>query len=416
MLASVGEQPYRSDQSRNGGRQGQSFLGAHLGEVNLQLASSEERTITAAEMARRWRERTGPIPDAVELVFTSALFSAGKPIDVQFAGNDLEALVAAADELKQRLATYPGVFDISDSFRAGKRELSLTIRPEAESLGLTLADLGRQVRQAFYGEEAQRIQRGRDEVKVMVRYPREDRRSLADVERMRIRTPDGGEMPFGQVARVSHGRGYASILRIDRRRTVNVTADVDSTIANANEILDALAAELLPRLTAQPGVAWSFEGERKEQQDTLAGLGRGFALALFAIYALMAIPFRSYVQPLVVMTAVPFGLVGAVLGHVALGMELSVLSLVGIVALAGVVVNDSLVLVDYINRAHEQGRALAEAVREAGVARFRPVLLTSLTTFAGLLPMILERSVQAAFLIPMAVVWPSGCCSPPRSR
>ena len=404
MLTSVGEQPYLTEQSRNGGRTGERFEGEHLGEVNLQLSSSEVRDVTAAEIARRWRERVGGVPDAVELVFTSSLFSAGKPIDLQLSGRDIDTLTAAARALQARLADYPGVYDIADSFRAGKAELTLRIRPGAESLGLTLSDLGRQVRAAFWGEEAQRIQRGRDEVKVMVRFPADERRSLADLEAMRIRTPGGAEVPFREVAEVVPGRGFASIARTDRERTVHVTAEVDSAVANANEILDDVTANVLPDLLAEHrGVSWAFAGERKEQSETLSSLARGFALAILGIYALMAIPFKSYLQPLVVMTAVPFGLVGAVLGHVLVGIEVSILSMIGAVALAGVVVNDSLVMVDFINREREAGHSLAGAVRAAGVQRFRPILLTSLTTFAGLLPMLLERSVQAAFLIPMAV-------------
>jgi multidrug efflux pump subunit AcrB len=402
-LASIGEQPYRVDQSRNGGGSAESFSGAHLGEVNLELISPDDRTVPAEEIERLWRERTGPIPDAVELVFTSALFSAGEAINVQLSGRDIDELRLAADELKARLGEYPGTYNITDSFRAGKQELVLGIEPGAEALGLSLSDLGRQVRQGFYGEEAQRIQRGRDEVKVMVRYPADQRRSLGDVESMRIRTPAGDEVPFSSVATAELGRGFASINRTDRRRTINITAEVDLSVANANEIATSLSEETLPKLLAtHRGLTWRFEGEQMEQQDTLASLGKGFLLALLAIYALMAIPFKSYVQPLIVMSAIPFGVIGAVIGHILLDIELSVLSMCGMVALAGVVVNDSLVLVDYVNRGVARGESWLEAVNEAGVARFRPILLTSLTTFAGLLPLLLERSVQAAFLIPMA--------------
>ena len=404
VLASVGEQPFRTDQNRNGGAAGGGFSGSHLGEINLELAPTEHRTVTAADIERRWRDAAGPIPGAEEVIFTSSLFSAGEAINVQLAAADLDVLRAAADDLKARLAEYAGTYNISDSFREGKREVKLSIKPSAEALGLTLADLGRQVRQGFYGEEAQSIQRGRDEIKVMVRYPEAQRRSLGDLESMRVRTPAGDEVPFGSVAEAEIGRGWSTIQRTDRRRTVNVTAEVDVSVANAKEIADDLSANVLPDLVAaRRGLAWRFEGEQQEQADTLAGLARGGLLALLAIYALMAIPFKSYLQPLVVMSAIPFGVIGAILGHLMLGLELSVLSLCGIVALAGVVVNDSLVLVDYVNQQARAGGSIVDAVREAGVARFRPIMLTSLTTFAGLTPMLLERSVQAAFLIPMAV-------------
>jgi multidrug efflux pump subunit AcrB len=404
LLASVGDQPFRNAISRNGGNMGRSFARANAGEVHIQLAPSEVRSVKATEVVRRWRELAGPVPDAIELVFSSALFSSGSPIDVQLTGPDIGELRAAAEELKERLAGYEGVFDIADSYRAGKQELKLAIKPEAEARGLTLADLARQVRQAFYGEEAQRIQRGRDDVKVMVRYPADERRSLGDVENLRIRLPDGTAVPFPTVAEVRFGRGYASILRVDRQRAINVTADVDLSKANTQEIMNDVVQNDLPALLREhPGVRFRLEGERREQRETMSSLVRGFLLALLLIFALLAVPLKTYLHPLIVMSAIPFGFFGAILGHLVMGLPLTVLSMFGLVALAGVAVNDSLVLVDFINRAVRAGVPVSEAVRQAGVKRFRPVLLTSLTTFAGLTPLILERSVQAQFLIPMAV-------------
>jgi multidrug efflux pump subunit AcrB len=394
VSAGVGNSHFAADLSAGG---------AHLGEVFVELVPAEEREEGSAALARRWRELTAPIPDAVEMSISSSIFRPGEDVNVQLTGPDIAELRAAAGELKARLAEYPGVEEIADSFRDGKREVRLGIKREAEVLGLTLADLARQVRQGFYGEEAQRIQRGRDDVRVMVRYPKQDRRSLGDVERMRIRTPEGREVPFSQVATVEPGRGYASIKRVDRRRAVNVTANVDPTFATPGEIGADLDARVLPEiLDAHPGVLYTHEGSRSEERDTIAGLQRGFALALLLIYALLAVPLRSYFQPVVIMSAIPFGLVGAVWGHLLMGMELTILSMFGIVALAGVVVNDSLVMVDFINR-YRASHDLEGAVREAGVARFRPILLTSLTTFFGLLPLLLERSLQARFMIPMAV-------------
>jgi multidrug efflux pump subunit AcrB len=352
----------------------------------------------------RWRELTGAIPDALELKFSASLFSTGDDVNVQLTGPNIDDLRAAADELKQRLAEYTGVYEISDSFVAGKRELKLNIKPAAEVAGLTLSDLARQVRQAFYGEEAQRIQRGRDEVKVMVRYPEDERRSLADVENMWIRTPDGLEVPFSEVATVELGRGFATIDRVDRRRAVNVTADVDPSRASAGDINADLRDNVLPEILLDyPGVYYSFEGAQAEQRDTISGLARGFLFALLVIYVLLAVPLRSYVQPLIIMAAIPFGLVGAIAGHFLLGLDLTILSMFGLVALTGVVVNDSLVMVDFINHHRKDAGDIESAVRQAGVARFRPILLTSLTTFAGLSPLMLERSMQARFLIPMAV-------------
>jgi multidrug efflux pump subunit AcrB len=406
ILASVGEQPYRSRENRApGGEAAAAPSGSHLGEVNVALIPYEEMArISATEFANRWRNRTGPIPGAVELVFASSLFSAGRPIDLQLRGERVEDLRAAADRLKQALAEYPGVLDIGDSFRSGQQEVKLEIQPSAETLGITLADLGRQVRQAFYGEEAQRIQRGRDDVRVMVRYPADERRSLGDLENMRVRTPDGAEVPFWTVAQAELGRGYSTIRRTDRQRTVNVTADVDLTRANANEILADVRAGALPEiLAAYPSVAYSLEGEQREQGETLASLGRLYLIALFSIYALLAVPLRSYLQPLIIMLVIPFGLVGALAGHLLMGYQLSMMSIIGLIALSGVVVNSSLVLIDYINRRRADGKPLVDAVRDASIARFRPIVLTALTTFAGLTPLMLERSLQARVLIPMAL-------------
>ena len=383
---------------------GGSAASSNLGGVFVELSGAENRPIGSTELANRWREEIGAIPDALELRFSSSLFSAGDPIYVQLTGTDIDQLRGAAVELKERLAQYAGVYDITDSFREGKQELKLGIKPAAETLGLSLQDMARQVRQAFYGEEAQRIQRGRDDVRVMVRYPESARRSLGDLERMRIRTPDGQEVPFSQVAVVEPGRGYASIRRVDRRREVAVTADVDDAQTTAGQVLANLEADVLPEiLAAHPGVLYSFEGEQTEQRDSLGGLYSGFGIALLVIYALLAVPLRSYFQPLIIMSAIPFGLVGAAWGHMIMGLDLSLLSMFGLVALAGVVVNDSLVLVDFINRHRTAGHSLIDAVRQAGTARFRPILLTSLTTFFGLFPLIMEQSRQAQFLIPMAV-------------
>ena len=402
ILTTVGDHPFRTRSRRFDFTP--TVKASHLAEINIELAPAEDRNITAAEMTRRWRELTGPVPDAVELTFVSTLFSTGEAINVQLAGPDLDGLRSAAEELKLALTQYPGVEDIADSFRAGKQEVKLEVTPQAESLGISLSDLARQVRQAFYGEEAQRIQRGRDEVKVMVRYPEDERRSLASLEQMRIRTPAGDEVPFSVAGRTQLGRGFATIVRTDRNRTVNVTADVDLDVANANEILAAVKRDVLPRLLADHrGLTYSLEGEQQQQRETLGGLQQSFTLALFLIYALLAVPFRSYSQPLIVMSAIPFGIIGAVGGHMLMGIDLAILSVFGMVALTGVVVNDSLVLVDFINRAYRSGTPLQQAIREGGEKRFRPILLTSLTTFAGLTPLLLEKSMQAQFLIPMAV-------------
>jgi multidrug efflux pump subunit AcrB len=406
VLASIGSQPFADRSARFGGRTGSlvDLSRPHVGEVNIELVTAEQREVSAAEIARRWRELTGPVADAQVLSFSSDIVSFGDPVSVELRARSTEVLEAAAAELRRELTAYPGLFDISDSLRSGKRELELEVRPEAESLGLSQIDLGRQVRNAFYGAEAQRIQRGRDDVRVMVRYPERERVSPIHLEQMRIRTPAGAEVPFSTAANVRVARGVETIERVDRQRVVTVTADLDPALTSSNQVNADLEATVLPELTARhPGLSYALGGEQEEQREALAGLGLGFLVSLLAIYALLAIPFRSYTQPLVVMSAIPFGLIGAVWGHILLGLEVTAISAFGLVALTGVVVNDSLVMVDFINRHRLAGAGIDAAVREAGAARFRAIVMTSLTTFAGLTPLLLEKSVQARFLVPMAV-------------
>ena len=409
VSTTVGDQPV---QSRAGDLFGVTDVAsaANIGEVIIELAGAEARSYDSGQLGNLWREETGPIPEAVEVAFDTSPLNPGSDVDVQLSGPDLNQLRDAAAAVRRRLAAYAGVYAISDSFRAGKPERRLDITPAAQTLGLTLQDLGRQVRQAFYGEEAQRIQRGRDDVRVMVRYPRDERRSLGDLENMRIRTPSGGEVPFSVVAQVESGFGFASITRVDRNRSVNVTAAVDPATASAGSVISDLRERVLPEVLAEyPGVFFSFQGVQAEQAETLASLRRGFLLAMLLIYMLLAIPLRSYLQPLIIMAAVPFGVVGAIWGHLLMGLDLSILSVFGLVALTGVVVNDSLVMVDFINGARRdapeetEANGLQRALLEAGAVRFRPILLTSLTTFVGLAPLMLERSTAAMTLVPMAV-------------
>ena len=379
-------------------------MGGHLAQVFVQLLEGEKREVSASKLAMLWRKKTGPIRGAESITFQSALFTVGSPIEVHLSLDDHDRLLAAAEELKEELRGYPGVFDVDDSFLPGKMEMQLKLRPAARSLGLSLNDLAQQVRHAFYGAEALRLQRDQDEVKVLVRYPEAERKSLGDVEEMRIRTPDGFQVPFSQVAEVNMKRGYASIQRAQRQRVIKVTADVDETEANANEVRRDLEGQFLPQLKLRfPGLRYTIEGEGKEQKESFSGIIKGFAIAIFCIYALLAIPFRSFSQPFVVMAAIPFGIVGALLGHLIMGLNFSILSIFGIVGLTGVVVNDSLVLIYATNRFRRQGVIAHEAITRAGAFRFRAIILTSLTTFAGLIPMIMEQSLQAQFLIPMAV-------------
>ncbi len=371
--------------------------------IIVTLMPGEDRHTDTFDFINRWREKVGQIPGLNELEFQGSTNSGGQPINFQLVGNDFEQLDTVADRIKEQLGTYTGVFDIKDSFSTGKQELRLEIKPEAEALGLNLGDLARQTRYAFYGAEAQRIQRGKDEVRVMVRYPETDRRNLNTLETMRIRTPDGGTVPFESVAVAVLDKGYSTIRHVDRKRVVNVTADVDKASVDANRIIKELQEEFIPDLLRRyPGVKYEIEGESREQNEAMGALSRGMLISLFLIFALMAVPLSSYIKPLIIMSVIPFGIVGAIFGHWLMGMPLSVLSICGMMALSGVVVNDSLLMVDFINKREQRGMDRMEAILEAGPARFRAILLTSFTTFFGLLPMLWEPSLQAAFLKPMA--------------
>ena len=389
---------------RGGPNTGSEAGTSNQGEVSLELVGGGQRRISPRELVARWRELTPPILEADEVAFVSDYFSFGEPINIQLQSASSENLEVAAERLKKKLADYPGVFDVTDSFQGGKAEMRLDILPGAEALGLSMGDLARQVRQAFYGEEIQRIQRGRNDIRVMVRFPEEQRRSVADLENLRIRAPSGGEVPFYAVANAEMGRGYATIRRVDRQRVINVSSDIDQTRGNVAEILRDLNENFFPSLVAEfPDVRYSLEGEQREQQRMFEALARDYVFAMVLIYALLAVPLRSYGQPLIIMAVIPFGLVGAIGGHLIMGMDFSMMSLFGVVALSGVVVNSSLVLVHSVNRRRDEGVVLFQAVTEAGVSRFRPIVLTSLTTFAGLSPLLFEKSMGAQFVIPMAV-------------
>ena len=400
VLAQLGSTP------RGGGpRGGTGSSGSHLAGVEIFLVDAGERDVTTAQFAERWREVVGAIPGVDNLSFSYDIGpGSGGAIEVELSHTDIEVLEAAAADLAVRLEDYNGVIEINDGFAAGKEQLDFKLKPAARTLGLTQTDLARQVRNAFYGAEAVRQQRGRDEVRVFVRRPFEERTSEYDIETLLLRTNAGGEIPLGQAAEVVRGRSYTSINRQDGRRLVRVTADVDTKVTTANLVVSDLKTQVLDDLISKyPGLRWDMGGQQRDQAESFGALGNGFLLALIAMFGLMAVAFRSYIQPLIIMFSIPFGIVGAVLGHLVMGYSLSFMSMMGIVALSGVVVNDSLVLVDAINSYRRGGMGLSEAVIAGGVRRFRPIMLTTLTTFFGLAPMISETSVQARFLIPMAL-------------
>jgi multidrug efflux pump subunit AcrB len=375
------------------------------GVIFVELPQDERRPFNGDDISERWRERVGEIPGVRELTFTDAdHIGGGPPLSFELSGSDNVALEKAAAELETKLAEYQGIYDIRNSSTSGGEEIRLRIKPAAEALGLTISALGRQVRQAFYGEEAQRIQRGKDELKVMVRYPITERRSIADLENMRIRTPEGDEVPFESVAEMSFGKGYSTITRLNRKRTVTVSADIDPEIVEPAKIIKSISEDYMPELLARfPSVSYGLEGASREEADFVGNLALASIAALCLIYALIAIPLRSYSQPLVIMSVIPFGAIGAVLGHLIMGESVSMFSLFGLIALAGVVVNDSLIMVSFVNNALEAGTPLKQAIIESGTKRFRAIVLTSVTTAAGLMPIMLEGSLQAQYVIPMAI-------------
>jgi multidrug efflux pump subunit AcrB len=379
--------------------------GGHIVEVSIYLTPPEQRPIGTKGLVDLWRKQTGKVGGLDSLIFESDRGGpgSGAAITVELSHRDIDVLEIASTDLADALELFPEVKDVNDGFSPGKQQFDFKIRPEGQSLGLTAFEVARQVRSCFYGAEALRQQRGRNELKVMVRLPQSQRMSEYDLESLLIRTPAGREVPVHQAATSKRDRAYTVINRREGRRTVAVTADC-SPPSKAGQIMEALKTGALPKLqTKHPGLQYGFEGKQADMKESMTSLMVGFGLAMLVIYALLAIPFRSYIQPAIIMVSIPFGIVGAVIGHLIMGYSLSIISMMGIVALAGVVVNDSLVLIDYANRQRKEGLSRHDAVHVAGVRRFRPILLTTLTTFGGLAPMIFETSRQARFLIPMAL-------------
>lgn len=374
-------------------------------QVRIYLTPPKIRPISTSKMTQLWREETGEIAGLETIKFESDAGGPGRgaAISVELSHRDIGVLEHASAELAAAMEYFPNVIDIDDGFSPGKQQIDFKVRPEAQSLNLHAADIARQVRQSYYGAEALRQQRGRNEVKIMVRLPREERISEFHLEEMILRTPDGGEVPLVEAVTLKRGRADTSIERRNGRRVVTVSADVRPR-SQAAQVTAVLNSDTIPALSARyPGLSFSYEGRMADRTESIQSLIRGLLIALIIIYAMLSIPLNSYIQPLIIMLAIPFGLVGAVIGHLIMGYSLSVLSLFGIVALSGVVVNDSLVLIDFANRRRKKGSIAVEAIQDAAIQRFRPIMLTTLTTFGGLAPMIFETSRQARFLIPMAI-------------
>ncbi len=372
--------------------------------VSASLTSSEERDIDTGQIVNRWRAKVGEIAGSKGLSFSGRAGPPGQGLSVQLESKDLEALQTAAEALKHKIAEYPGVYDVKDSFSSGRPEIQVNLTPAGQASGFSRRDLANAVRFAFFGKEAQRIQRGRDEVKVMVRYPEADREKLDTLRDMRVRSADGTAIPFSIVADTEFGESLAAIERADYNRIVSVSAEVDKSVSSGDDVLSALSLEYFPIFLAEhPEVNLALRGEAEQRSKSMKSLLSGMILSLVLIYILLAIPLKSYLKPLFIMSVIPFGVIGALLGHFVIGIPVSILSLFGVLALSGIVVNDSLVLIARIDDLTAEGYSLRTAIMEAGPQRFRAILLTTLTTFIGLVPILLEPSVQAQFLKPMAV-------------
>ena len=376
---------------------------ANIATIEFKLLSAQQREISTGAIAQAWRDEVGIPPYVRGIAFSGKVFDLGNPIEAVLSYPDPERLSQIAESVVHGLRELEGVFDVRSNHTPGVREIQLELRPEARTLGLTLEGMALQARSAFFGAEALRIQRGRDEVRVYVRLPEDERNAITDVEGYLIRTPGGAEVPLSQVAQLKSGISPPAVRRKDGQRVITVTADVDQTVITGREANTILADSILAELVeAYPSLTYTFGGEQQEQIESLDSLKRGFAIAMLMIFALLAIPLRSYTKPFIIMAIIPFGLIGAILGHLVLGIAMSAASFMGIFGLSGVVVNDSLVMIDFIDQKLNEGVPARTAIIEGAKGRFRPILLTSVTTFLGFTPLILERAIQAQFLVPFA--------------
>jgi len=378
---------------------GQSFV-----DVEIVMKPPSERDMTANEVIELWRDQIGDIEGVDQITFSAERGPGGwrDDISVDISHSNIEVLEKASTAFFERVKEFEATREVNDNYETGKEQFDLVLLPEARNLGFTPDDVGRQVRDAFYGALAMRTLRGTNEIEVRVKLPKSEREDIHNLEDLVIQTPDGIEVPLVDVVDIRRGEAFTSINRRDGRRVVTVGMDVEPKSATTR-VLASIQNEVLPQLRADfPGITWSFQGSQADMRESTRALGGGFTLAMAVVYALLAVAFGSYVQPFIVLSAIPFGVVGAVLGHILLGFDLSLISLMGVIALSGVVVNDSLIMIDYANK--RRGRLGAfEAIHQAGLRRFRPILLTTLTTFGGLTPIILETSRQAQYLIPMAI-------------
>lgn len=378
---------------------GQSFI-----DVEIVMRPPDERDMSAREVIALWRDNIGDIRGVDQITFEAERGPGGyrQDISVDLSHSDIDVLERASTAFVERMDAFENTRDVSDNYNRGKQQLDFELLPAGRNLGLTANQVGRQVRNAFFGALAMRQLRGNNEVEIRVKLPREERKDIRNLEEFIIRTPNGIEVPLLDVVKVEEKEAFTSINRRNGRRIVSVGMDVEPS-NKVNQVIASINGEVLPQLRADfPGLTWSFEGSQAEMRESTASLWGTFSMAMLIIYVLLALAFNNYSQPLIVMFAIPFGIVGAVIGHILLGYDLSLVSLMGMIALAGVVVNDSLIMVDYANGIRNKNSAF-KAIHEAGLRRFRPIILTTLTTFGGLTPIILERSSQAFYIIPMAI-------------
>lgn len=390
-------------------KQSKKSLANHLGEIRIHLVPSDFRKYSASQIENMIRNKVGNLPEAESIVYKSSLISKNSDIELELSHPDEELLYSISQELENEIAKIPGTREIIDDSQDGKNEFIFKINERGNAVGLTPAYLGRQLRAAYFGLESQTLQRGSLEVEVYVRYPKSERESISALENMVIMTPDGRELPLSSVATIVQQVGYSQIKSVDGKQVISVTANVNLEHNTPNNVIELLGSQVLPKLKAKyPRLKYSFEGERREQKEDLSGLQRNMIIALLLIYVILGAQLRSYLQPLVIMCSIPFGIVGAILGHLLLGHDMTFISMFGIVALTGVVINDSVVLIDYLNNQYLSGKTIYESAISAVRRRFRPILLTTLSTSLGLLPMLLETSMQAQFLIPMVISLSTG--------
>ncbi|MEE2923663.1 MAG: efflux RND transporter permease subunit, partial [bacterium] len=379
--------------------------GSHNARIQVELLPAENRNIHYMEILEEWRKEVGVIPEAVKVRYASRMMGpSGQALAIHVQGNNFNSMIEVKDKLKSEISKYPFVNDIYDDFTIGKLEARLQLKPLARHLGISLRDVATQLRQSYFGDQALRIQRGKDDIRVYVRYPRSERRSLDSLTNMFIRTPQGRQIPFSQVAEIVYARGYSIIKHKDRNRIINVFADIDSKKGNSGQLVSELGQDFVPMLKKDhPDVSISFGGQAEQRAKSLGSLYMGFFIAMLVIYTILSTIFRSYMQPLIIMMAIPFGFIGAVFGHMVMGMKLTIMSMFGLVALAGIVVNNSLLLIEFINRKIRAGSPMMLAVSRSGQERFMAIFLTSVTTCLGITPMLFEKSIQAQFLQPCVV-------------